>query len=312
MKITYDSSVDAAYIILSGIERELSDASSIDSRLKGSADKIKEIRYLLEDIAYSLRDYAERIFYDKERLDEIEERLSLIDSLKRRFGGSIEEILSYRKRIEDEISSGTEYKEEVKRLCEEIPAFQRELNKRADELSKKRREAAARLKSEVEKGLLSLNMRARFDTEFIGTELNERGKERARFLFSANPGEPLRPLSMTASGGELCSNQIAAFADRHFFVKKEIEDKRTVTRVKMLEGKKPPNQLEEEQRGEKRAEYGEYLIRRLAKDLTKQFGKGFTERNLWWMKQFYITTQNCTHCVQNLKKMKNSTHCVHN
>ncbi|MCD6255388.1 MAG: hypothetical protein J7J44_03835 [Deltaproteobacteria bacterium] len=57
----------------------------------------------------------------------------------------------------------------------------------------------------------------------------------------------------------------------------------------MLEGEKPPNQLEEEQRGEKRAEYGEYLIRRLAKDLTKQFGKGFTERNLWWMKQFYIT-----------------------
>ena len=47
--------------------------------------------------------------------------------------------------------------------------------------------------------------------------------------------------------------------------------------------------VEEEQRGEKRAEYGEYLIRRLAKDLTKQFGKGFTERNLWWMKQFYIT-----------------------
>ena len=94
---------------------------------------------------------------------------------------------------------------------------------------------------------------------------------------------------MTASGGELCSNQIAAFADRHFFVKKEIEDKRTVTRVKVLEGEKPPNQLEEEQRGQKRAEYGEYLIRRLAKDLTKQFGKGFTERNLWWMKQFYIT-----------------------
>jgi len=55
-------------------------------------------------------------------------------------------------------------------------------------------------------------------------------------IFSANPGEPHRPLSMTASGGELCSNQIAAFADRHFFVKKEIRDKRTVTRVKVLEG----------------------------------------------------------------------------
>ncbi|AMM40736.1 DNA repair protein RecN [Candidatus Desulfofervidus auxilii] len=276
--------------ILSGIERELSEASSIDSRLKESADKMKETRYLLEDIAYSLRDYAERVFYDKERLDEIEERLSLIDSLKKRFGGSIEEILSYRKRIEDEISSGSEYKEEVKRLCEEIPALKRELNQRADELSKKRKEAAARLKSEVEKGLLSLNMRARFDTEFIGTELTERGKERASFLFSANPGEPLRPLSMTASGGELCRvllviktilsgrysiptvifdevdvgiggrtgevvgrmlkelsesqqvicithlPQIAAFADRHFFVKKEIKDKRTVTRVKVLEG----------------------------------------------------------------------------
>jgi len=117
---------------------------------------------------------------------------------------------------------------------------------------------------------------------------------------------------MTASGGELCSGQIAAFADRHFFVKKEIRDERTVTRVKVLEGEKPPNQLEEEQRGEKRAEYGEYLIKRLAKDLTKQFGKGFTERNLWWMKQFISPTQNCTHCVQNLKKMKNSTHCVHN
>jgi len=55
-------------------------------------------------------------------------------------------------------------------------------------------------------------------------------------IFSANPGEPLRPLSMTASGGELCSNQIAVFADRHFFVKKEIRDERTVTRVKVLEG----------------------------------------------------------------------------
>ena len=55
-------------------------------------------------------------------------------------------------------------------------------------------------------------------------------------IFSPNPGEPPRPLSMTASGGELCSNQIAAFADRHFFVKKEVTDERTVPRVKVLEG----------------------------------------------------------------------------
>jgi len=55
-------------------------------------------------------------------------------------------------------------------------------------------------------------------------------------IFSPNPGEPHRPLSMTASGGELCSNQIAAFADRHFFVKKEIEDKleRATAKTKFL------------------------------------------------------------------------------
>jgi len=281
---------ESAISLLASAKTSIEPLSSINKKFKDSLDRIKEIEYSLEDIAYSLRDYAEKIEYDKSKLNEIEERLDLIEGLKRRFGGSIEAVLSYREKIEKEIVSGNEYREEIKKLYGDISEVQRQLDERAGQLSIARKEAAMRFNKEVEKGLLSLNMKAQFDTEFIKTEVNKSGQDSAKFLFSANPGEPLRPLAITASGGELCRvllviksvlsgkygvetlifdevdvgiggrtseiigkmlkglsrtsqiicithlPQIACFADRHFFVAKELKGGRTVTMVKMLQG----------------------------------------------------------------------------
>jgi DNA repair protein RecN (Recombination protein N) len=159
----------------------------------------------LEDAAENARDYAESLEADPAKLDQIESRLSKINRLKRKYGATVEEILAYRAQIEEEIKGLSLSDEQIQTLKDEAAHKKAEFFKVAEQLSEQRHKLAKEFAAEVVKQLSSLAMdKARFE---IGFERLEKGSsdglDKVEFLFSANPGQTLRPLAKIASGGEI-------------------------------------------------------------------------------------------------------------
>ncbi|MGC9361108.1 MAG: DNA repair protein RecN [Anaerolineae bacterium] len=190
------------------------------ARIDGSLDQVSSMLetayYQVEDVAHRLRDYRERVEFDPSRLVAVEDRLMLLATLKRKYGESIEQILSYGERAARELH-GLEHREEhAEELAKRETTLLQELSELGTRLSDARREAAKELAAAVLAELADLEMgRARFAAEITWSEdvdgipvgdaryaWTRRGLDRVEFLISANPGEGLRPLAHTASGGE--------------------------------------------------------------------------------------------------------------
>lgn len=187
----------------------------LQKNLEELSGYIREVLHYKEEVSRSLdsmtdllpllEDQLEKLISEEENIDEVEERLSMIEKLKKKYGSSIKEILEYRQRAEKELQrlEGLEFDEE--KLREEIEKEKKRYMDKAKELSNKRKTAAARLCRRVEEMLKRLAMaEPRFEVSFSPVKgITEYGLEKAEFLFSANPGEELRPLRKIASGGEL-------------------------------------------------------------------------------------------------------------
>ena len=190
------------------------------ARIDGSLDQLSSMLetayYQVEDVAHRLRDYRERVEFDPNRLAAVEDRLMLLATLKRKYGDSVEQIVSYGERAARELH-GLEHREEhAEELAEREAPLLQELSELGTRLSEARREAARELASAVMAELADLEMaQARFAAEITWSEDAEgipvgdaryawtrRGLDRVEFLISANPGEALRPLARVASGGE--------------------------------------------------------------------------------------------------------------
>ncbi|MNW38200.1 DNA repair protein RecN [compost metagenome] len=202
----------------------LGDVSNYDS--KGIAPLLEQLQsayYQLEDAAFSLRAYREHIEFNPERLEEVEERLDLISSLRRKYGDNVEGILQYYEKIRLE-SGMLENKDELlEKLESQREELLDELMNDAFKLSAVRKVKAEELAVQIEQELkdlqmgrtslqvkLSLNEDAH-GIEWDGKKLRpgKNGIDNAEFLISPNPGEPLRPLSKIASGGELSRMMLA-------------------------------------------------------------------------------------------------------
>jgi len=189
----------------------LRDLSSFDSGLKQVLEELESAKPLLEDAAISLRSCRDRYNVDPGRLDQVEERLELIRRLSKKYGESIKDILEYRDRAAEELATLTASDERLHGLEEELKDLNEKLSNAAVTLSEKRKKTAGKIESLIEKNLKDLAFgSAKFMID-IRQELTQDGKpkissngmDRIEFLFSANAGEPLKPLSKTASGGEL-------------------------------------------------------------------------------------------------------------
>jgi DNA repair protein RecN (Recombination protein N) len=221
---------DTAYMALSSAEegrpgisdllgeaiRALSRLVAIDSSLAEALRAAEELSYRLEDLAASVRSYRDTVEYNPHRLVRVEERLSLIYSLKRKYGDSVGEILAFGRRAGEELEAVTHSEERIEELQSHGEALLREIGMLGGLLSEARRKAADRLSVAVERELGGLSMEgARFgvcieqreDSE--GAWVNGRrlafdrtGTDRVEFLISPNVGEPLKPLARVASGGE--------------------------------------------------------------------------------------------------------------
>ena len=197
-------SEDSSLARLRQAARRLDELRRIDPALADVRTALGPAEIAIEEAAFSLRDYLGRLEADPARLEHVESRLAAIGKLKRKYGGTIEEILAFlagvRQRLEAAEAAG-ERRAELERRRGELAAA---VESEAARLSRRRRDAAVRLARQVEHELAALAMdRTVFRVEFETGAWSETGMDAIRFLVSPNPGEEPRPIEKVASGGEI-------------------------------------------------------------------------------------------------------------
>lgn len=174
--------------------------------------RISELYYEIEDISYRIRDLNYEFEYSPERLDEVEARLDLINSIKRKYGGTVEAAINFMNEAKNELSDLLGSDEIRNKLIREKTELEDEYRIVEAELSSLRHESADELSELVTVQLRELGMKsAVFSTEFIRNDdqFSKNGRDFVEFMFTANAGEACRPLSKVASGGELSRIMLA-------------------------------------------------------------------------------------------------------
>ncbi len=171
------------------------------------SEKLHALYYDLEDASYTLRDYKSDFTFEPGMLDEIETRLELISTLKRKYGAGIAEILSYREKCAEELDLIDNAEERREQLTLAYAAAKEKYDTESRVLSELRKAAAERLSARLLPELSDLGMpHAAFSAQFetlSGEIPSAGGIDHVEFLLSTNRGEPVKPLSKVASGGEL-------------------------------------------------------------------------------------------------------------
>ena len=185
--------------------------AGVDSVFVELAEAVRQAQYGLEDVATRLRDYAGNVVFDPQRQNEVEERLALIATLKRKYAPTIAEILLNQEQIETEQAELSDIDATYAALSGQLGDAKERLIVTASSLSKKRNVAAKELSRAVAGELADLAMeKARFEVRLESlAEPEAKGAEQCQFYLSANPGEPPKPLSRIASGGELSRIMLA-------------------------------------------------------------------------------------------------------
>jgi DNA repair protein RecN (Recombination protein N) len=165
----------------------------------------------LEDLGRSLRHYQENLETNPREIAELEDRINLLESLKRKYGGSIERVLDHRDATAAKLSRMEDRSGELERLATALAAARSRVDAAATTLSQLRRKAAPRLAREVSRHLADLGFReAKFTVDLHPLpQPGAHGTEEAEFMFAPNPGEPAKPLRVIASSGEMSRVMLA-------------------------------------------------------------------------------------------------------
>jgi len=189
---------------LQKLSNDFKEIAKIDPRLNEVAESIEKGMLQLEEAAFSIRDYTTELSSDSQTLEVIEDRIHLINSLKRKYGDTIEQIIQKRDEIEQEVSTIENFDERVRLLSEESAKLMGELLQLARTLSKKRKQSSKKLCEILEAELKEVGIKqGNFHIQFNDKVISSSGIDAVSFLFSANPGEDPKPLNKVASGGEL-------------------------------------------------------------------------------------------------------------
>ena len=190
----------------------LEDVSSVDQQYQELAETVSTSYYALEDVARELRSKMDSLEFNPERLHDIESRLNEINQLKRKYGKTIEEIIEYAAKIEEEIETLQNKETHINALNKELAAIKKDLVLEAKELTSTRLQFAEKLTKSIHRELKELYMdktvfEVRFHSDY--DVFTPTGCDQIGFFISTNPGEPLKPLSKVASGGELSRMMLA-------------------------------------------------------------------------------------------------------
>jgi len=195
----------------------LENVSHINIKLKELSETISNAFYMIEDLSYEVRNELDSLEFDPERLNYVESRLNEINHLKRKYGQSVGEILTYSAKIEEEIDTIQNKDSHLTKLQKELESVLEDLSVEAKNISAIRRKHAKVLIDEIHQELKELYMeKTSFDvniderrTPSHELKYSSNGVDEIEFYISTNPGEPLKPLSKTASGGELSRIMLA-------------------------------------------------------------------------------------------------------
>ncbi len=204
---------------LGQMAKQLTRAAEIDDRLAVRAEEMNSLVFGVEDSVAGLRDYLSHLETDPRQLEAVEERLDLLNKLKRKYGGSLHAVLDFARDAGNQLSEIENVDSAIATLRRDIRERHAELCRLGEMLSDSRAKAAGKLARQAEKELAALKMAS---TQFAvevdplpagpaasthlvhdGKLLSEFGLDRAMFMMAPNPGEPIKPLAHIASGGEL-------------------------------------------------------------------------------------------------------------
>ena len=189
---------------------DLKQMMETDGRLSEVVQLIEEAGVQLEEAGHFLRDYASAVQADPHRLEEIHSRLALIETLKKKYGPSMEEVLRTLEEAKQELALIEESETDMETLKSHEVQLTAQAGKLAFSLSQDRKKKALSLEGSVQTELMDLAMdKVRFSVSFEETSMSETGIDAVEFLISPNPGEPLMPLRKIASGGELSRVMLA-------------------------------------------------------------------------------------------------------
>ena len=225
----YEGGASAESALRSAI-RNVDELARYDARFSDSAQQLTSARATISDIAATLRDYAEGINASPERLAEIEDRLALLDRLKRKYGKTVGEVIAFGEDVARKLAEVEDRDEILKALRAALEQASKEYQKAASALTAERQTAAAKLAKLAEAQINSLAMKVRFQVAVKGTGFSPyveasknggalapegssswtaQGWDEVEYLIATNPGEPLKPLIEIASGGELSRVMLA-------------------------------------------------------------------------------------------------------
>ena len=186
-------------------------AAELDARLAAQAGRLAALSEEAADVAAEIRRYADLLDANPRRLEVIESRLAMLETIKRKYGGSVAAAIEERERLERQVGSTIDLEAALSDAAAEVARRRKDLEAAAAKLTKARAAAARRMQAAVGGELDGLRLEgARFEIALRDLpEIGPAGAEAAEMMFSANPGEPLAPLARVASGGELARIMLA-------------------------------------------------------------------------------------------------------
>ena len=286
------------YAMLTATVDGMNSIRQYDKQLNEMVDSLQSMMYMAEDYGLTLSGYSDRMDYDAERRERLNERKYTLDKAKRKYNLSIEELIAEQQRLQQEIHTLEHADEEIEELDSLCREKRQEFEKLALEIRQNRQQLAKILTDGLLAELAQLAMNhTRFAVQFDEKTASAQGMDQVEFFMSANPGQPLRELSEIASGGEMSrimlafktvlaqhesigtlifdeidtgiggnivvkvgekladvsrfaqvicvthSPQIAALADCHFRIQKQISDEETITSVTVLTAEEEVTEL---------------------------------------------------------------------
>jgi DNA repair protein RecN (Recombination protein N) len=198
---------------LRAAQKHLEELIRYEPKFQEALASLETARISVEDVGASLRDYAGGIEASPEHLAQIEDRLALLDRLKRKYGPALEDVIRLREEVTQKLSEIENKDDILLQLRVELAAAAEQYLQVARALSKKRYEAAKKLEKLVEAEINELSMKTQFRIEISGTDdennWTANGFDQVEYMISTNPGEPMHPLDQIASGGEMSRVMLA-------------------------------------------------------------------------------------------------------
>ena len=210
--VLYDSATSAEVALRAGL-KQMEELLRYDTRWEEAVQQLAAARATVGDLSQQAREFAEKIQASPERLEEIEDRLALLDKLKRKYGASVTEVIAYGEQVRGKLEEIENRDQLLADLTAQLAQAAKGYAAAAEALTELRSAAAKRLAKRAETEINQLAMKARFEIAVTAqheeSAWSAHGWDTVDYRIATNPGEPLKPLDKIASGGEMSRVMLA-------------------------------------------------------------------------------------------------------